>query len=102
VRCREREDLAVAVNLKVEAARLEMDARRCRCGGETVRKMRGVVVRRETMGKMVAQGVDLQWKAVLVRKWWLPTWCSGVRWPASLAAAVVWRVVGKLGLGFHV
>jgi len=23
-------------------------------------------------------------------------------WPARLAAAAMWRVVGKLGLGFHV
>ncbi|QCD93443.1 hypothetical protein DEO72_LG5g1518 [Vigna unguiculata] len=43
---------------------------------------------------------SLPW--LLVRKWWLPTWCSGVRWPARLVAAAVWRVVGKLGLGFHV
>jgi len=57
----------------------------------------------EVLWRGVDSGEDrrsLPW--LLVQKWWLPTWCSGVRWPARLAAAAVWRVVGKLGLGFHV
>ena len=66
--------------------------------------------------KMVAAGV-VQWCAVTAlldarRRWWRFAVAGDshgadlaamvVRWPVRLAAAAVWRVEGKLGLGFHV
>jgi len=47
-----------------------------------------------------SEGVD----GVVQGRWWRSSGGTAAVawWPARLAAAAVWRVVGKLGLGFHV